>query len=104
MNDTLAPTVGESGFAQAGSAGSIPDVSSEKELLACWMIEHGFATGHGDSVADLLSEMSWQVKEHTSHVAAEITKLHMEIDRLNVKLKARAAVSRLQDEREQGKK
>jgi len=26
MNDTLAPTVGESGFAQAGSAGSIPDV------------------------------------------------------------------------------
>jgi hypothetical protein len=33
------------------------------EKLARWMIQHGFATGHGDSFDDLLEELSWQVKE-----------------------------------------
>lgn len=36
---------------------------SDREKLAAWMIEHGFATGHGDSIDDLLKELSWQVAE-----------------------------------------
>jgi hypothetical protein len=35
----------------------------DKETLAAWMIENGFATGHGDSIKDLLSELTWQIKE-----------------------------------------
>ena len=34
-----------------------------REQLAQWMIEHSFATGHGDTFDDLLRELSWQVKE-----------------------------------------
>ena len=37
--------------------------TSDKERLAIWMIEHGFATGHGDTLDDLLHEMSWQIAE-----------------------------------------
>lgn len=33
------------------------------EALAAWMIEQSFATGHGDSVEDLLKELTWQVEE-----------------------------------------
>jgi len=36
---------------------------SEREQLARWMIEHSFATGHGDTFEDLLKELSWQVEE-----------------------------------------
>jgi hypothetical protein len=31
--------------------------------LAHWMIMQGFATGHGDTVAALLSELRWQIDE-----------------------------------------
>ncbi len=34
-----------------------------RESLAAFMIEHGFSTGHGDTFADLLRELSWQIKE-----------------------------------------
>lgn len=36
---------------------------SEKETVALWMMAHGFATGHGDSVADMLIELAWQIDE-----------------------------------------
>ena len=36
---------------------------AEREKLATWMIENGFATGHGDTFDDLLKELAWQVKE-----------------------------------------
>lgn len=36
---------------------------AEREVVAKWMIEHSFATGHGDTLEDLLKELSWQVKE-----------------------------------------
>jgi hypothetical protein len=32
-----------------------------KEKVAHWMIEHSFATGHGDTMDDLLAELSRQV-------------------------------------------
>jgi hypothetical protein len=34
-----------------------------KEIVAQWMITHGFATGHGDTLEDLLRELSWQIEE-----------------------------------------
>lgn len=29
--------------------------------VAEWMINHSYATGHGDSIKDLLGELSWQI-------------------------------------------
>jgi len=37
---------------------------SDKEKLAQWMIRSGYATGHGDSVEDLLQELDWQIAEN----------------------------------------
>jgi hypothetical protein len=35
----------------------------EREKVAHWMMERGYATGHGDTVEDLLKELDWQVAE-----------------------------------------
>ena len=37
---------------------------SDKEKLAKWMMAKGYATGHGDSVEDLLQELDWQIAEN----------------------------------------
>ena len=37
--------------------------ASERNKLAAWMIERGYATGHGDSTEDLLKELEWQIEE-----------------------------------------
>ena len=37
--------------------------SAEREKVAKWMIEKGYATGHGDTVEDLLKELESQVLE-----------------------------------------
>ncbi len=36
---------------------------NQSEKLAKFMIEHGFSTGHGDTIDDLLKELDWQLKE-----------------------------------------
>ena len=36
---------------------------SDLEKLARWMVEQGFATGHGDTVDDLLKELALQIQE-----------------------------------------
>ena len=36
---------------------------SDKEKLAQWMMAKGYATGHGDTVEDLLKELEWQIEE-----------------------------------------
>ena len=36
---------------------------AEREKLAAWMIERGYATGHGDSTEGLLKELEWQIEE-----------------------------------------
>jgi hypothetical protein len=38
---------------------------NDKEKVAQWMIERGFATGHGDSIEDLLKEIEWQIEART---------------------------------------
>lgn len=37
---------------------------SDKEILAAWMIQHGYATGHGDTIEDLLVELDIQIVEN----------------------------------------
>lgn len=34
-----------------------------RELLAEWMIENNFSTGHGDTIEDLFIELTPQIKE-----------------------------------------
>jgi hypothetical protein len=36
---------------------------NDREKLASWMVANGFATGHGDTIEDLLRELTWQVEE-----------------------------------------
>jgi hypothetical protein len=38
-------------------------VAAEREKLAAWMMRQGYATGHGDTVEDLLKELEWQIDE-----------------------------------------
>ncbi len=45
-----------------------------REPLAAWMIENSFATGHGDTVEDLLKELKWQVEELRSSPAPAASK------------------------------
>ena len=46
-------------FQAAYAAGA----AAEREKLAAWMIQRGYATGHGDTVEDLLKELEWQIEE-----------------------------------------
>lgn len=33
----------------------------EREVVANWIMDRGFATGHGDSIVDLLDQLEWQI-------------------------------------------
>ena len=35
----------------------------EREKVAAWILSFGFATGHGDTIEDLLSEAGTQIQE-----------------------------------------
>ncbi len=37
--------------------------AAERNKLAAWMMAQGYATGHGDSMEDLLKELEWQIQE-----------------------------------------
>ena len=37
--------------------------AAERNKLAAWMIKRGYATGHGDTIEDLLKELEWQIEE-----------------------------------------
>lgn len=41
----------------------------EREKVAQWIIDKGYATGHGDTIIDLLIELDWQVREACAKVA-----------------------------------
>lgn len=52
-------------IANAGFIAAVEDLSraQEREKVAAWMMANGFATGHGDTIEDLLVELGGQVKE-----------------------------------------
>ena len=37
-----------------------------------WMMDKGYATGHGDSVVNLLQELEWQVAEREREACAKL--------------------------------
>jgi hypothetical protein len=37
--------------------------AAEREKVAAWMIARGYATGHGNTIEDLLQELDWQIRE-----------------------------------------
>ena len=39
-------------------------LKTEREKVAQWMISRGYATGHGDTIEDLLQELEWQIAEN----------------------------------------
>ena len=47
----------------------VPSGGDGREALAHWMLENSFATGHGDTLQDLLAELGWQIKELRARVA-----------------------------------
>lgn len=47
-------------------------VEKEREKVAKWMMEQGYATGHGDSVIDLLKELEWQAVEREREACARV--------------------------------
>lgn len=53
-----------------------------REIVAAWMMERGFATGHGDTIQDLLSELGVQVSERLETKLAEALKRREAIGKL----------------------
>ena len=46
-------------------AGVLPAaIAAEREKVAAWMNQHGYATGHGETTEDLLAELEWQIAEN----------------------------------------
>jgi len=48
---------------------------AEREKLAAWMMRQGYATGHGDTVEDLLKELEWQIEERIRNEREECAKV-----------------------------
>ena len=44
--------------------------AAEREKVAAWMIARGYATGHGDTIEDLLQELDWQIREQERELIA----------------------------------
>ena len=45
--------------------------ADEREQVAAWMMQQGYATGHGDTVEDLLKELEWQIRESEREACAK---------------------------------
>lgn len=44
---------------------------SELQEVALWMMGHGYATGHGDTIADMLDELEAQIKENAKRAPCD---------------------------------
>jgi len=52
----------------------------EREVVANWIMDRGFATGHGDSMVDLLDQLEWQIAEKEREACAKICEPQEEHD------------------------
>jgi hypothetical protein len=50
--------------------------AAERNKVAQWMMTKGYATGHGDTVEDLLRELEWQVADRCAEIAYEAEPWH----------------------------
>ena len=46
--------------------------AAESRKVAAWMIRNNYATGHGDSVEDLLKELEWQIAERAIRARGDV--------------------------------
>lgn len=46
--------------------------AAEREKVAAWMMQRDYATGHGDTLEDLLQELEWQVRENEREACAKL--------------------------------
>jgi hypothetical protein len=51
-------------------------IAAERNKVASWMMAQGYATGHGDTVEDLLMELEWQVADRCAEIAYEAEPWH----------------------------
>ena len=54
--------------------------AAEREKVARWIIHKGYATGHGDTIEDLLDELEWQVAEREREACCKIVHGQCESD------------------------
>ena len=54
--------------------------ADEREKVAAWMMQRGYATGHGDTTEDLLKELEWQVREFEREACAKVCEEQWGID------------------------
>ena len=54
--------------------------AAEREKVARWIIHKGYATGHGDTIEDLLTELEWQVAEREREACCKIVHGQCESD------------------------
>lgn len=47
-------------------------VNNQRAKVAFWMISQGYATGHGDTIEDLLKELEWQIRESEREACAKV--------------------------------
>ena len=45
---------------------------TDLQKVSEWMIDKGYATGHGDTIEDLLKELEWQVAEREREECAKL--------------------------------
>ena len=50
-----------------------------REKVATWMTRQGYATGHGDSIEDLLREAEWQIREREREACAKVCEERQEV-------------------------
>ena len=69
--------------------------AAERNKLAAWMMSQGYATGHGDTVEDLLKELEWQIAEREREACAVIaeTPISGEQDDITMEAKDRTAAA-----------
>jgi len=46
--------------------------AAEREKVAAWMMERGYATGHGNTIEELLKELEWQIREREREACAKV--------------------------------
>ena len=46
--------------------------AAEREKVVAWMHSNSYATGHGDTIEDLLKELEWQVAEREREACAKV--------------------------------
>lgn len=80
----LADTSGQHVFESVLTAIQV-ERADNREKLAQWISKHGFATGHGDTMEDLLRELTWQVEElRTKAAVDEIERLRSALERIHL--------------------